>query len=507
MPATMEAPEKIEITNAGPIAGTFPIELDGPGVYELRGDKGSGKSTAIKCLELLAGHRVDLTVTDGQFGGEVRGFGVVAPIGKGKRSRGDLTVGTLDSEQYSVSDITDPPIKDAAKADAHSMRALASLTRTKADPAAYHVLVGGREKFEALVEQSDLKTDDPVVLANRIKSRFDAAARLKESQADYEEGHAAGCNDQIGEINLTDECDARKLDAAVDEAVRRETALTQQAITAERAQREVAGARETLHNLQTSYEGPTYTQAMAAQQAAENASVEAQNACTAIEKQIAKLRADLQQAEAIKLEKAALVKAAYRATDATQQHAKLIKQCETLIETQQQISPPEPAEVEAATAAVAEARKAQEHGVRVRDAKKAKERQDKHLAAAQKARDEGDALRAAAKGTFDVLAASIHLDGIMIESIDGEPRLIVNHPRRGRTLFRQLSDGERVRLVMDLASKLIPSPGIFPISQRLWQDLSPRDRKDIARYSQQLGICAFTAQVTDGPLEVVKLEA
>lgn len=55
----------VETVNAGPIEGTFKIDLsDGPGVYELRGYRGSGKSTVLAAVDLLSGHRVDVTLHD-----------------------------------------------------------------------------------------------------------------------------------------------------------------------------------------------------------------------------------------------------------------------------------------------------------------------------------------------------------------------------------------------------------------------------------------------------------
>src|SRR5512145_3200883 len=108
----------LEIVNGGPIAGAFKIELNGPGLYCLQGGKGTGKSTIMRGLQLLQGHSVDITVHDGELGGHVAGFGVVAPIGSRKRAKGEFVLQTLgDGETRTFADFVSPQGKTPATRD------------------------------------------------------------------------------------------------------------------------------------------------------------------------------------------------------------------------------------------------------------------------------------------------------------------------------------------------------------------------------------------------------
>ncbi len=44
----------------------------------------------------------------------------------------------------------------------------------------------------------------------------------------------------------------------------------------------------------------------------------------------------------------------------------------------------------------------------------------------------------------------------------------------------------------------IPSPGLLPIPQRVWQDLQPSDRNDLHKLAVDKGLYLFGAQVDDG---------
>ena len=119
---------KVELTNVGPIEGTFEFKLNGPGLYELRGGSGTGKSTVISALGMLSGHKVDLTLHDGAFNGDVKGFGVIVPVGSRKRRKGELEASTLEAENFDLTDIIDPNGKTQATRDGVRIKALAALS-------------------------------------------------------------------------------------------------------------------------------------------------------------------------------------------------------------------------------------------------------------------------------------------------------------------------------------------------------------------------------------------
>lgn len=507
--ATLEAPSAapvIEITDCGPISGCFPIDLsDGPGVFVLEGDKGVGKSTTLSLINsLVTGHTAEITVHDGQLSGTVAGMGRIVPVGSRKRPRGELEMDALDTERFSLNDVTDPHEKTPAAADARRTRAIASLLKIKVEPSAFYHLTGGKDKFEKLVRADKLVTDDPVVLASRIKSELEVAARLSESHADTETGHAKECQAHLDGLNMDAESNAKLLDAASDKAVGRLKDLEAQTTQAARAAREIVSAKETLKNTIAGYDGPTVADAKAAWQKAEAELAETAKEASAIEKQIAELKTKLAQVNAIGEEKFRMANQAKSAVSAAEQHAKLIANCETLIRSQEQIAGVPEEEILAAQKAVAEARAASEQGVLIRKALEAKKRQAAFLESAERSKKEAEDLRSAATSTFDVLARSIKLEGVSIENVNGDARWVVEHPNRKgkKTYFSELSGGERQCTAIDLTLPHLGNPAVFVIEQRSFQELSKSDKERIHAHAVKNGVFVFGAQISEGPLRV-----
>lgn len=490
----------IEIENVGPIVGGFSIDLSpGPGLYILRGGMGCGKSHTLECIDLIAGHKVDISLRDGALGGKVAGFGSSFPVTRariGKR-KGEFEGISLDAEKFTLEDITDPPVKDPIKADAHRIKAIASMTRSKSEPAEYHRLAGGAEEFAALTKSVDLNTDDPVLLASRIKGAFDAAAKSAESLAEYAAGQAKAYEASTTGINLDAPSDAATLAEAVDAAVADRSRLATLEKEVERAVKLRLDAKSKLDKTRTSYEGPTVARAEAMQKQADA------EVTTCVGK-VAELRAALQQAEVDRDKAQARLASANAAVLSARQHAELTAQLEELIERDTATLPSED-EIEASDKALAAARAAQELGVRVRDAKKKLiDAQNKSEESEwQKARAE--TLRNAAKQTFNILMKSVKLDSVRVQTINDVPRLVYEHPVRGETLFSDLSDGERVCATIDLLLPTIDTserPGLIAIPQRLFQDLAPSYRDQINEYAREHGIFCFGALVDDGALRV-----
>ena len=120
--------DKIQISGVGPIEGEFSYELSGPGFYQLCGGHGTGKSTTLLGLDMLAGHKVDLTLNDDVLTGKVEGFGRVAPVGSRRRAKNELSVDTIDSSRVSLADLIRPDGKTAATRDKQRLTALAAVT-------------------------------------------------------------------------------------------------------------------------------------------------------------------------------------------------------------------------------------------------------------------------------------------------------------------------------------------------------------------------------------------
>lgn len=468
----------------------FELDLSaGPGVYELRGTRGLGKSTVLDAIDFLAGRRVTMTVTDGKQAGSVRGFGVVAPIGARKRRRGDLEISALDAEKFSLDDIVSPAIKDPVAADALRIKALVSLRRVEAEPADYYELFGGRMRLEALIAPDKLATDDPVLLASRIKDAVEAQARQSQARSANERQHAEGYRLQAEGADLSQASDPAELRAALTGALNAENAL--RAKRARHMAEETArvAAVESLRVERAEYAGPS---AARATEKAEATRAE----ITAASDRISELREALRAEEAqLKLLESEL-RGDEQAEKTAKAHERLCAQWEAMA-----AAPVTPdvadGELSGAAAAVEAAQLAMEGAVRVRDALAALESARKHKRDAEAAETEVERYRALAAGVFDVLSRLVKCPDISIESVNGFPRCVVRHKRRGRTLYCELSDGERVISALNAILDCLGTPALLPVGQRLWQDLPPADRDRLDTYAATHEVYLIGAQVTD----------
>lgn len=486
---------KIEITDAGPIEGTFDIDLsEGPGVYELRGARGSGKTTCINSIDWLVGHKVDITLHDGAVSGKVEGFGVVAPIGGKKRRKGEFDLDTIDAEKFSITDILDPQGKTPEVRDATRIKALAVLSGCKADPKLYYELAGGQAALDALdIEMSE----DPVVLATRIKTAYDKLARAKEYTAEAEGKHAAPLEHVPEGLNLKWKCDLNVLGEARDAARDTFNQLTKERADGLERRKRIAEAKEKLETVKAAYTGPTVPEAELAEENSVTSGRRAKERVQDLERQLAEARTDLAVC-------VAEYTAAHSVTESAKSHAAAIEGLE--IHSSETVEVPEPDEIDAIGDAVDETTQAYDAGLRIRDVKNNQAKAEKHREAEKAARQAADAARNNAAKVFDVLATSIDLKHMQIRPVDGNPRLFVTHSKRKKTLFDQvngLSDGERVDFTLRELLPHITSPGLLPIPQRVWQDLQPSDRDNLHKLAVDKGLYLFGAQVDDGDLRVV----
>jgi energy-coupling factor transporter ATP-binding protein EcfA2 len=492
-----ELQQSIEFDNSGPIKGTFKIDLDGPGLYELNGSKGTGKTTVLNAIAMLAGHKVQLTVHDGELSGKVEGFGVVVPLGSKKRPRGECELDTLDSEKFDLIDLIDPDGKTPETRDSVRIKALSSITNLSLKPADFYHLTGGQKSFDELAIK---ETDDPVLYASRVKAAIDNLAKLKEEYAKTEKGHAKGLEERVGDVDLTGEDDARVLADAVDQATSHLSSLLEQSKHAEQLAHAAGEARERLEEARESYQGPS-VQAAKLSLNARHSDVElAQDQVDMLTRALADAKEELATAGGKFAE-------AQETLMRAEQHDEDIRRWEETL-AQSDFVAPTIDQIEEARTAKEVARRDQEQGVRIRDAKQAAQSAKVHKQAAIGAMSDADQYRAAAGQVFDVLTTKLQTKVIRVESVAGSPRLVVKHPKRGKCLFDQdngLSDGERVKAVIDELLPHLKSPGLFEIPQRIYQDLPPADRKELAAYGKKKKVFIFGAQVTDGELAVKKV--
>jgi hypothetical protein len=489
--------DKVVVQNCGPIEGVFSIDLShGPGAYEFRGARGTGKTTLISSLDWLTGHKVDVTLHDAAPSGKVEGFGVVAPVGGRKRRKGKFELDAIDAEKFSLTDLIDPPGKTAEVRDAHAIKALAVLSDADADPTLYYELVGGQQAFDGM---GIAETTDPVLLATRIKQAFDAAARRHENTAEAEAKHAAPLEYVPDDVDLSQSSDLDALGAERDKA--RDTL---QRLKAERqdgqdAEQRAERAKTRLQEIRDAYAGLTVKDAEAASYAADQQCVKAHAVVEDLQQQLA-----LAKETEAKAEQAATQ--AHSRLETATQHATTVQ---VLEETASQTRAyPSEQDIETAQARVQEASHAYDQGLRIRDVQQNQAKARRHRESAKHATEAAEQARNTAAQVFDVLAQSLRTTHLRIESLDTAPRLFVDHPTRGKTLFDRvngLSDGERVDYTLRELLPHLESPGLLPIPQRVWQDLQPADRKHLHALAVEKGLYIFGAQVDDNDLRVVWL--
>lgn len=489
--------DTIDVTGGGPIEGTFSIDLSpGPGVYEFRGARGSGKTTLISSIDWLAGHKVDVTLHDGALSGKVEGFGVVAPIGGRKRRKGDFDLDTIDAEKFSLTDLIDPPGKTPEVRDAHAIKALAVLSEAKADPKLYYELAGGQPAFDSL---GIAPTDDPVLLATRVKQAYDKLARDRLNTAEAESRHAIPLEHIPDDLDMSQSWDMESLVVTRDQARDELQGLKTTRENGLAKEKGIVQAKERLAKLGSEYSGPTIEEAETARQAAIDNG-------TAATTKVEKLERELEKAHAAVKACKTQYLAANSTYEAAKSHTSAVEELRGIV-SENVIYPSESA-VTDAEKAVEETTIAYTQGIRIRDVRQNQEKAQAHRKAATSAEHAADEARNKASQVFDILAQSLNTHHLSIQTVDGNPRLFVQHPKRGKTAFDRingLSDGERVDVTLRELLPHIESPGLLPIPQRVWQDLQPTDRRSLHKLAIEKQLYLFGAQVDDGELRVVYL--
>ena len=487
----------IDVTNSGPLEGTFTVDLSpGPGVYEFRGARGTGKTTVLSSIDWLTGHKVDVTLHDSAISGKIEGFGVVAPIGGRKRRKGEFALDTIDAEKFSLSDILDPQGKTPEVRDATRIKALAVLSETQADPELYYELVGGQPAFDAL---GISPTEDPVLLATRVKTAFDKRATQHGNSALAEAKHAAPLEHVPDDLDMSQSSDLFTLGNVRDEARDAFQQLKSSRESGLAKEQEVAQSQSRLQTIRSEYKGPSVNDAESALQVTLENGHAAKTRVEDLERALDRARGAV---ESWRREYAA----ALATREAARSHATAVEELSAI--ASQTVTCPDFAAVATAGESVEAASLAYDQGIRIHDVKRNQENATAYRKAEKAAQEAADEARNQAGQVFDILAQSLQAKHLEIKSVDGNPRLFVQHPKRGRCAFDSvngLSDGERVDYTLRELLPHIDSPGLLPIPQRVWQDLQPADRKRLHKLAVEKKLYLFGAQVDDGELRVVFL--
>lgn len=480
----------IEIENVCKVVkGVFPVPEKG-GVVVLRGTNGTGKSTSLEAIDsLISGRTSDkLSARDGTERGEIRGFDAVIYLGRNTRRRGQAEVVKLDGK-FDLSLLIDPGLKDPAAADAKRIKVINQIAGVEADATLFHALIGTPEEFAAVVSQQAIATDDILVMADRIKRDIDKAALGAEGQANTERAHAAACLEAAQGIATDVETNAAKLHDALEAAIRTEQSLkTRQQQHAQHAAK-ITQVRGQLDAAQANYSGPSAHDARQSLSIAEECANEAAQSVRDAEAALMRVRARQQTANQALTAAQGQLAAAEQHEDSVELLAK------TLDEAGEAVSPPEDAELFAAGAAVDNARAAIDAGLMARTAIDKLEKRLTHQAAASIAEKRAIRLRDAAGGVDDVLSAQIAKLGCPLRVEKG--RLVTDTERGKSTLFSELSDGERSKIVIDFAADTIGTGGLFILRQVYFEGLSPKNQEALVKHCLERQVVIYTAAVSD----------
>ncbi len=472
----------IQIENCGPVEKiAIPIPEHG-GIVVLRGRNEAGKTKTLETIHRLMGDgSAKIQKRDGSvLPGVAEGLGVRVTFGSSTRTRGELEAVALQG-RLDLSDLIQPPLKSPDAADRLRIKTLLRLTGVQADPAVFNDLFGDRSEMEAILSLDTLQESDVIEMARRAKADIEQAARAQESAADVQRGHAETCREMVGEVDLNASCDAHKLQAAHNRAIRSLAALLSAREQAARARTAADQARQMKTRHLDSYRGPSPQDAIEREQA--------------LEQRCSQLRRDLAAAERD-------LAAANAERRAAEKHAEMVSAWDATIEQAAAIEDVTDEEIAAAEEQLQAAQDAVAAGETTRKAREQAEKAKRHREAEQAHRSRADALRDRARAIDGILSELIQCPGLVVR--DG--RILTTDDRREREVpFAERSMGWRSRFAVDVALPYLRNLagdrlGLMTVSQEIWQGLDPGNRRALADHCRQNRVVLVTAEAADGDL-------
>lgn len=182
---------ELGLTNVGPI---FDLKLVMKlGINVLRGDHGSGKSTALNATDRAFGGEAQVGVRDGAKKGAVTWDGAtLLNVGPINRKTGEAALELVSTSP--IADLVNPGIKDEEAANRAEIQALLRLVPVDVTPDAIKVLVAEDEQaFERLQDMiDDLLDQDIVKAADLVRREMHKAKREFEDEGLKAQGEIDG---------------------------------------------------------------------------------------------------------------------------------------------------------------------------------------------------------------------------------------------------------------------------------------------------------------------------
>lgn len=489
--------EKIIIENDGPIRRfEFTVPKEG-GVVELLGWNGVGKSHALNAIQQTISGGKQVPARDGTAAAEVEVFGVTARFGRRTMHSGELECEILDSK-FDIGDIIDPSIKNAEAADAKRIKALIQLA-TGEDVAKpelfYKLLPGGQEEFEQEVSLRAQAETDVVNMAALIKRDLEAAARRDAELAEKAQLAYAADKAAVADIDISVLDDETLLAAHHEEAIKSLGQLEAEASAINESKRRASEAQQKLNAQALPASIPSEIEFVLKRAEADLSSLTSEK--TKLEQRLEEVKTQIElQSKTVENLEVQLASAAA--------HRDLIAAWQADIDAAKDLKLITDEQLDAARSRVDGTRAAIEAGALARRAKSKLVEAETNKKAAKELKCKADNLRKAAQAVDNVLSE-------IVQQLDCPLRVsrgrLVTYTDRGEEVFDDLSDGERVKLVMQIAIKAVKQPGrngLLVIDQRHWQDLNPANRKLIGELVEGTGVVIVTARATDDPALIAR---
>lgn len=489
--------QRFEIENVGGIHHAEFILR--PGCNVLRGPNGSGKTSAYRAISRAHGAKIELERRDGTQQGTVRGPGVLLKVGKVTRASGvtELCIANCSP----LSSLIDPQLQDPDASARARLRALVELLQLSVTDEAVSALCGDDPDLAAWVAeevQAEAITD-LLGVSEKARRRMHALAREQESAAEGGAAVRIASGQRASEILEALGGDAGLVETTVDQA---RTAVSEGGRRYERALAQCE-AREVLEARQAEIRGtlgdrPNVDDADETRRALFDAAQKIDAEVQALDTKLAEAR---ERRSAKLAQHSAAMDAAAEAQTAAERwdEAQIVLAQEATGPMRVELAAIEDDALKAPVGDLEAAEKSTSYRAAVQDGLEAATAQE---AAERKAK----ALRE--------LAAEIpdRLGKILAEA--GAPGLTVVGGRihalteNGPVDFeKRLSDGQRVRLALQVAAHVFDRDSIVPLDGAYWTALDPMRRAEFASLVVEEGLTVLTEEATDGELRIEHVEA
>ena len=483
----------LEITidrNDGTAPFLIPIQ---PGCTEIQGTCGLGKSLTLEMINVLAdGDQKDrIKATAGKSGTTVKGLGVTLTLSQSRAVvKGDLDVGA--AEDYPLEGLIYPPRQGETEKNEYGIKCFVQMSKSKADPAAFHHLIGTAAEFNAAIPPDAIKTNDLVSMAGKVKRAIQAFARKAAADAEREEQSAAGDRDAMKGLDAKTETDPTKLQQVHTAAVQRHAKLKTEWDAYCDGQ---AAAEEARKKLAAATGGATTAAECEANEAEKKTAYEAATA------KVKAIEDELRIAKAEAMSAYDSLQSAIKQTNAAKRISEATAGWQSAIDAMAGAKEPDLDALSEAETAVETAQRAIEQGAVVRAALDRERKAAEHQKRADEFRKQAHKLNMAADGTDAVLSKAVNSTRF---SVSGE--FLMGHLPDGtiQPLYT-MSDGQRSLLcILEkierlVANDLSPRLKLADIGQRIRQDLPDSIWEELCRYAYERNTCLVCARVTDDP--------